>query len=163
MLFLCTGNAARSVIAGVALTGRRPDLTVRTAGTLSVDGLPISRRTRHALESVGLPPPRHASRQAEEVDLRHADVVVGMAPEHVRWVRRNHPAVSGRTATLRRLVDLLAPATEPLALRLQRLDLAAADLADWEEIVDPGGGEEDAFVRCAHEIVPLVDRLARLL
>ncbi|MDA3007687.1 MAG: hypothetical protein O3A28_10035 [Actinomycetota bacterium] len=34
------------------------------------------------------------------------------------------------------------------------------DLADWEEVVDPGGGEVDAFIACAHEIVALIDRVA---
>ncbi len=37
------------------------------------------------------------------------------------------------------------------------------ELEQWEEIVDPGGGEVEAFVQCAHEIVGLVDRLAELL
>jgi protein-tyrosine phosphatase len=162
-LFLCTGNAARSVMAGVALEQRRPDLDVETAGTLTVDGLPISWRTRRALEAVGLPWPRHASRQAEEAHLDEADVVIGLAPEHVKWVRREHPDVSERAVTLRRIVDLLPPATDPLATRLAAMDLARADLGDWEEIVDPGGGEVDDFVRCAREIVGLVERLARLL
>lgn len=150
-------------MAGVALETRRPDIEVATAGTLTVDGLPISWRTREALDAVGLPWPRHASKQAEDAHLDTADVVIGLAPEHVKWVRREHSEAAARTVTLRRLVDLIAPATEPLRARLAAMDLAAADLADWEEIVDPGGGEVDDFVRCAHEIVGLVDRLARLL
>ena len=53
MVFLCTGNAARSVMAGAALAALLPDRPVRTAGTLVVEGQPMSWRTRAALESVG--------------------------------------------------------------------------------------------------------------
>ena len=30
-------------------------------------------------------------------------------------------------------------------------------LAPWEEVVDPGGGEVEAFIACAQEVVALVD------
>lgn len=162
VLFLCTGNAARSVIAGAALSHRRPDLAVETAGTLSVDGLPISWRTRAALDAVGVPWPRHASRQAERAHL-DVDLVVGLAPEHVAWVRRTHPEVAGRTATLERMARDLGESPEPLGLRLAALRLAEIELEPWEEVVDPGGGEVDAFVACAHHVVALVDQLAARL
>ena len=150
---LCTGNAARSVIAGAALAQRLPQVGIETAGTLTVDGQPMSWRTRAALEHVGVAVPTgHRSRQATRADLDDATLVIGLAPEHVAWVRREHPEASAKTATLRRLCRDLA-------------DTAGATLADvelesWEEVEDPGGGEADVFVACAVTVVGLVDTLA---
>jgi protein-tyrosine-phosphatase len=163
VLFLCTGNAARSVMAGVALEQRRPDLRVETAGTLTVDGMPISWRTRTALAEVGLPPPSHRSRQAARAHFDTADLVVALAPEHVAWVRREHPEVADRTGTLVRLSRELTPPPAPLSLRVTALELGRVVLEPWEEIVDPGGGDVATFIACAREVVELVDRLAQLV
>lgn len=163
ILFLCTGNAARSVMAGAALRAMLPEVDVETAGTLTIDGQPMSVRTRAALRSVGLEPPAHMSRQAGPADLERAQLVVGLAPEHVAWVRRAHPAARSKTATLKRLCRDLPPTAGPLPERVAAMDLATAELGAWEEVVDPGGGDEAAFAACAREIVDLVDRLARAL
>ena len=40
------------------------------------------------------------------------------------------------------------------------LDLAAVELGDWEEVVDPGGGDAETFAACAVEVVDLVATLA---
>lgn len=163
VLFLCTGNAARSVMGAVALAQLRPDLQVASAGTLTVDGLPISWRTKAALDDVGLPTPAHRSRQATAADLDAADLIVAMAPEHVAWVRREHPAFAGRTATIKHLTGALDPGPAPLAARVAPLDLAGHVPTDLEEVADPGGGEVDVFIACAREVVDLVGRLAGLL
>lgn len=158
VLVICTGNAARSVMAGAFLAARRPDLDVRTAGTLTVNDQPISWRTREALSRVGLAAPHHRSRQIERHHLDNAALVIAMAPEHVEWIRREHPDAAWRTATLKRLERDL-PAGGPMGDRLRNLDLHTVELGTWEEVVDPGGGEVDDFISCAFEVVDVLERL----
>ena len=160
VIFLCTGNAARSVMGGAALAAHLPDWHVTTAGTLVVEGQPISWRTKAALDSVGLSASSHRSRQATDAELRHASLVIALAPEHVQWVRRTYPEAAPRTGTLRRLARDLPAHDAPLAQRIASLDLAEAELGDWEEVVDPGGGDAEDFAACAAEVVELVAALA---
>ncbi|MEY2454450.1 MAG: protein arginine phosphatase [Acidimicrobiaceae bacterium] len=147
-------------MAGAALAARLPGILVETAGTLTIDGQPMSWRTRTALESVGLAFPSHRSRQASHTDIDKATLIVGLAPEHVLWVRRNHITAAGRTATLKRLCRDLSAGEAPLADRVAALGLADVELEDWEEVVDPGGGEVEVFVECAHEVFGLVQEFA---
>ncbi|MFM8649152.1 MAG: hypothetical protein ACKODY_05215 [Actinomycetota bacterium] len=158
ILVICTGNAARSVMAGAALIDREPTLSITTAGTFSVDGQPISWRTRDALRRVGLEARSHRSKQIVAEHVESADLILAMAPEHVNWVRREFPTARARTATLKRLARDLAP-HGPLPERLAALDLGAVTIEPWEEIIDPGGGEVEDFISCAVEVVDLIDQV----
>ncbi len=164
VVFLCTGNAARSVMATIMFRARTEGFEVSGAGTHVVEGHPMSVRTRRALERHGLADRSHRSRQLWRDHATGATVIVAMAPEHVEWVRRTHPMVAARTATIKRLVrDLPAARGVDLAQRLATLGLADIELEPWEEVVDPAAGEQPEFDACADELDALVDGLIAAL
>ena len=102
IVFLCTGNAARSVMATIMFRARTDRHSVSGSGTHVLPGHPMSVRTRTASSRLGLADPTHRSAQFDETDVRRAALIVAMAPEHVQWVRRVHPEAADRTVTLKR-------------------------------------------------------------
>ena len=167
---VCTGNAARSPMAAAMLRALDRDgrLDVRSAGTLVLEGHPMGVRTRTALARHGLVDHAHRSRQFRSADGAEADLVVVMEPLHLRWVRRNVPEAAPITGSLLRLARDLAPAgrdseSSGLGQRVKALGLDRLQPELWEEIVDPGAGEQDDFDRCSDELRSLVDELHRRL
>jgi protein arginine phosphatase len=160
VLFLCTGNAARSVMAGAVLEASSLSVRVTTAGTHVVEHQPVSIRTRDALRAVGLNASVHRSRQLTDADTGDADLVVAMAAEHVSYVRRRHPHAAPRTATLHYLVRHLPAGPAPLAARVAELELADLDPAGQGDVADPAGGVQEVYVACAREVSVLVAELA---
>ncbi|HXY26678.1 MAG TPA: hypothetical protein VEH82_00180 [Acidimicrobiales bacterium] len=171
LLVLCTGNAARSVMAGYMLEvlseGPHCPLHVVTAGTHTVDGQPMSLRTRTALsrlpELAEADFRGHRSKQVYGVDLVHADLVVTMEADHVRFVRRRFPDAAAKTATIRHLCGALAPPPPDLSARVERLDLAAVEVHDDDDVLDPAGQEADVYAACVDELWELCRRLVTLL
>ena len=161
--FLCTGNAARSVMARAMFADRASDWRAVGAGTLVIEGLPMSQRTRNALAGHGLSDPNHRSRQFG-TSHENADLVVAMEPSHVAWIRRHHPTLAGRTASLVRLVrDLPTGDTTDLKERITALRLAEVEVAEWEEVLDPASGNQSDFDVCAATLDHLVEKLVERL
>lgn len=160
--FVCTGNAARSVMAAAMLRALAPDLEVLSAGTHVVEGQPMGVRTRTALAGCGLADPGHRSRQFS-ADEAGADLIAVMEPAHLSWIRSRFPAAAAVAGSLRRLArDMPRPApARPLTLaeRVAALDLARIRPEPWEEVADPGAGEQADFDRCAQDLRHLVAQL----
>ncbi|NIR39498.1 MAG: hypothetical protein GWN79_18965 [Actinobacteria bacterium] len=167
VVFLCTGNAARSVMAAAMLRARLGDdpvVSVASGGTHVLPGQPMSVRTRGALARHGLRDPFHRSHQLGPADVERASLILAMEPDHVRWMRRMHPEGASRTGSLRRVVRHLAPGgLGDLGPRVASMGLERVDVETWEEVVDPGAGDQSAYDAAADEIAVLTERLlARL-
>ncbi len=159
VVVLCTGNAARSVMAGAMLEAADVDVRVVTAGTHVVEHQPMSVRTRAALAAVGMEPPHHRSRQLTHDVLEGAALVLAMAAEHVRFVRRRHPGSADHTATIVWLADNLPVGPSPLHERVVAMGLAGVDPQTQGDVEDPAGGTDEDYERCARRLVDLVSRL----
>lgn len=164
---VCTGNAARSVMAALLLRDRLGSdhaLQVASAGTLVLPDQPMSVRTRKALERHGLADPYHRSRQIEAADVAASDLLLIMEPSHLHWMRRRLPEALPLAASLRRMVrDLPAAPGTTLAERVAALELAGHEFEPWEEVIDPGAGEQDVFDACIDELAGLIDDLVPTL
>jgi protein-tyrosine phosphatase len=171
VLLLCTANQCRSPMGEVILRAARPDLEVGSAGRL-VGGAPASATAVEVLAERGLDLSRHVSQTATSALLDQADLVLGMAREHVRDAVLLRPEVRPRAFTLKDLVqraEKVGPrdASEALGSWLAEVgrgrttaDLLGQSAAD--DVADPIGRAASHYRTCADEITRLLGRMADL-
>ncbi len=135
---------------------------VGSAGTHVIEGLPMSTRTRNALNGVGHSNPEHRSHQLVTSDVADAALIVAMEPGHLKYLEREFPDARNRAALFPRIVSLLEAdggTGTDLADRVDSFDLADIAPTPEDEVVDPAGGEQPEFDASAAELDLLVDRL----
>lgn len=147
------------------------DAKVSSAGRL-YDDTPVSSGSVLAMADRGFDIRRHRSRRMTSELLRDADLVLGMAREHVREAVVLEPDVFPRAFTLKELVrrgEAIGPRRrgEPLDVWLTRAHEGRdrrhlLGTSPDDDVGDPIGGSADLYARTAVEIERLVDRLVEL-
>ena len=171
-LLLCTANRCRSVMAE-ALLARRLAASgaaacVRSAGLLR-EGDPPPPEVISAMTAYGLDVAAHRSSVLRGGALSDADLVLGMAREHVRHAVVADPAAWPRTFTLKEVVRRAqenGPGLpgESLADWLARIHhgrdrLAMLGDSPDDDVPDPIGGPPEAYAATAAQLDDLVGRL----
>ena len=144
---------------------------VHSAGLLRA-GVPASEHGVAVLRGLGLDLGTHRSTTMSRQLLQEADLVLGMAREHVRAAVVEEPQAWPRAFTLKELVRRgaeVGPRTQgqPLEEWLEKCHAGrlTGDLlgtSDVDDVADPIGQPRAVYERTAAELYDLVDRLVDL-
>jgi protein-tyrosine phosphatase len=144
---------------------------VHSAGLLT-DGQSASPLSVQVMTSRGLDLSTHRSRRMTRALLLDADLILGMAREHVREAAVFVPEVWPRAFTIKELVrrgEAVGPRQgEDLDAWLASVHegRATRDLTGWsddDDVADPIGEPHAVFERTAAELQDLTDRLVYLM
>jgi len=143
VLFVCTGNSCRSVMAEYFLKKRlqawgRSDVEAVSAGTGAFSGSRPTSETLGLIERLGLNAANHQARRLTAEMIEEADVVLTMETRHSEEVLRLVPGARGRTHVLGRFTGLSGPEAE---------------------VGDPIGGSIDAYHVSFLKIQQAVEKL----
>jgi protein-tyrosine phosphatase len=167
VLFVCTANQGRSPMAEALLRARLARqgadgvVEVGSAG-LWEGGFPVSEPVQAVVAGRGGDLRAHRSRRVTAEMAGNADLVVGLAAEHVHEVVALDPALADRTFTLKALARHLeaSPPRRPgQALRDYVADAGVLDAGPDDDVEDPYGRPVSAVAETAEEITGLLDRV----
>ena len=129
------------------------DWHVRTAGTHVVEGSAMSSRTRDALTAIeelrGHNFNQHRSHQLSELDVQWADIILASELANVNFIRAHFPGSAAKCVQFEMFVLCGSPKGSIIEKLAQLADVNPSSEFD---VVDPAGGENADYQRCAHQL-----------
>ncbi|MHB2016629.1 MAG: arsenate reductase/protein-tyrosine-phosphatase family protein [Candidatus Xenobia bacterium] len=148
VLFVCTGNLCRSAAAAAIFqslaTQRGVEVVADSAGTAAMWDMPAHSQTVEAAAEIGIDMTGHQSKPVHNELLRPPVLILGMAEEHVVWLRSIRPDLASDIHLFRCYCE-------------RRESEPSRGIAD--DIVDPVAKSPLVHRRVVRDICSLLERL----
>lgn len=147
ILFICTGNSCRSVMAEAVLRKmmkekKRDDVEVYSAGIMILAGISASQGTKDVLAKEGIDVSRHLSQKATKGMIRKSDLILVMERLHEDAILHLAPEVKNRVFLLKEFAKI----------NDSHLDIS-----------DPIGRSSDFYEKTFASIKEAVERVSNLI
>ena len=143
VLFVCSGNTCRSPMAAAILRDilekeeDLPDIEADSAGTMAIEGAPMTEPAIQALELMDIKPKRHKAKGVSQELVDEADLILAMETHHLDELNAIFPEAEDKTHTLKGYVV--------------RADGFPGDGGEFN-ITDPFKQPLEDYIECANEI-----------
>ncbi|MFZ5800694.1 MAG: L-threonylcarbamoyladenylate synthase [Candidatus Omnitrophota bacterium] len=109
VLFVCTGNSCRSVMAEFLLKkimANRPDIEVLGAGISANTGMSPTAETLELLQREGIDAASHTARRLSEIVAKKADIILVMEKLQEDWIKKRVPSAVERLFRLKEFAKM---------------------------------------------------------
>jgi tRNA threonylcarbamoyl adenosine modification protein (Sua5/YciO/YrdC/YwlC family) len=149
VLFVCTGNSCRSVMAGALLkkmTAGRDDLEVQDAGVMAMTGMGPTQDTVDLLRGEGIDVSSHRATMLTDMMIKRSDIILVMEKLHEERILQRVPSAKDRLYLLKEFAGMVEAGH-------------SADLS----ISDPIGKSSQVYDDCFNTIKEAIKKITELI